>query len=46
MRKSTIGHEPRALNGNELTLGHKREKTALGREVRAPNGKEITLSHQ
>ena len=26
MNKTTLGHEPRALNGKEIILGHKCEK--------------------
>ena len=32
-----------ALNGKEMTLGHRWEKTILGYELRALNGKEIWL---
>ena len=35
-----------ALNGKEMTLGHKYETTTLGRELKAINGKEITLGHK
>ena len=37
MRKTTLGHLLQALNGKEMTLGHKWEKTAMGRELRAVN---------
>ena len=46
MRKTTLGHELRALNGKEMTLCHKWEKKTLGREVWAPNGKEMTLGYK
>ena len=43
MRKSTLGHELRDLNGKEMTFGHKREKTTLGCELRDLNGKEMIV---
>ena len=45
MRKMTLGRELRALNGKEMTLGHKLKMT-LGRELWALNGKEMTLGHK
>ena len=41
----TLGLELWALNGKEMTLGHK-WKTTLGRELWALNGQEITLGHK
>ena len=43
MRKTTLGLELKALNGEEMTLGHKWETMTLGREVGALNEKEMTL---
>ena len=40
------GRELRALNGKEMTLSHKREKTTQGSELRALNGKEMTSGHK
>ena len=34
-----------ALNGKEMTLGHKR-KTTLGRELRDLKGEAMTLGHK
>ena len=39
MGKMTLGRELNALNGKEMTLGHKRAKMTLGRELKALNGK-------
>ena len=39
MRKMTPGRVLKALNGKEMTLGHKLEKMTRGRELRALNGK-------
>ena len=39
----TLGRELRALNGKEMTLGHK-WKMIVGWELWALNGKEITPS--
>ena len=41
----TLGRELQALNGKEMTLGHKL-KTTLGRELWALNEKEMTLGHK
>ena len=41
----TLGRELWALNGKEMTLGHKRKST-LGGELQALNGKEMTLGHK
>ena len=46
MRKMTLGHEVRALNGKEMTLEHKLETTTLGHELRALNWKKLILGHR
>ena len=46
MRKMTLGHRVKALNGKEMTLSHKLEKLTLGCELRALNVKKITLGHK
>ena len=46
MRKTTPGLEVKALNGKEMTLGHKLKTTTLGHQLRALNGKEVTLGHR
>ena len=35
----TLGCDVRALNGKEMTIGHKWEKMTMGNELKAPNGK-------
>ena len=42
----TLGHQVKALNGKERTLGHKLEKLTLSCELRALNVKKITLGHK
>ena len=37
MRKMTLGRVLRALNGKQMNLGHKGEKTTLGRGPKALN---------
>ena len=46
MRKTTVGLELRALNGKEITLGHKRERTTMGHDVKALNGMQMNLGHK
>ena len=51
MTKMTLGLEPRALNGEEMTLGRKLEKRlwvmSVGIcELSALNGKEMTVGHK
>ena len=46
MRKMTLGHELRVLNGKEMTPGHKQEKITMGRELKVLSGKEMTLGHR
>ena len=46
MRKSNLRHELKALNGREITLGHKWETTIQGLKLKALNGKKITLGHK
>ena len=46
MRKTTPGLEVKALNGKEMTLGHKLKITTLRHELNALNGKEVTLGHR
>ena len=46
MTKMTWGHVLRALNGKEMTLGHKLKITTLRHELNALNGKEVTLGHR
>ena len=46
MRKSTLRRELKALNGKEMTLGHKLQKMTLGRELNALNGKEMIVGHK
>ena len=41
----TLCRELQALNGKEITLGHKLKMT-LSRELWALNGKEMTLGHK